>query len=456
MQRRSATAEVTLSAAISTMHANTRLPYLPGLDGVRALAVIAVLLYHGGLSVLGGFLGVETFFVLSGFLITALLLAEWRQSGSIAVTRFWLRRARRLLPALLLLLLGTALLTALLLPEEAGQLRGDTLAALGYVMNWHLIASQQSYFDPALRPPLLQHLWSLAIEEQFYLLWPFVFALGMRYLRRAGFVLALLGTAAASLTLMAAIADPGADPSRVYYGTDTRASALLLGSALALLWSPWHRAPSAGRAAGLAFDALGLAALGGLLVSYLQIFEYHPLLYRGGFALVSLATAGVIVAVTHPAARVMPALLGLKPLTWIGLRSYGIYLWHWPIFMVTRPYIDVSIDGWQLFALRCVAVLALAELSFRFVELPIRRGALAPAWQRLRALIAAPIPASAFASLGETLAPGASELRSANSAQPVPAAVLIESSSHAARRSPSQRHARSNGGRRRHHRRSAI
>jgi peptidoglycan/LPS O-acetylase OafA/YrhL len=461
MERRSATAEATLSAATAVTHTGTRLPYLRGLDGVRALAVIAVLLYHGGLGVLGGFLGVETFFVLSGFLITGLLLAEWRQNGSIKLTRFWLRRARRLLPALLLLLLGTALLVALLLPQETGQLRTDILAALSYVMNWHLIVGQQSYFDPALRPPLLQHLWSLAIEEQFYLLWPFIFGIGMRYLRRTGFLLALLGTSAASLALMAAIADPGADPSRVYYGTDTRASALLIGSALALLWSPWHSAPSAGRGVGLAVDMLGLAALSGLLLSYLRLFEYHPLLYRGGFALVSLATAAVIVAVTHPGARLMPTLLGWKPLTWIGLRSYGIYLWHWPIFMMTRPYIDVSLDGWQLFGLRCAAVLLLAELSFRFVELPIRRDGLAPVRQWLRSLLAIPIPRGAFANRGDTIPSGAVELRPANSgaglpAQPLPAPLLIEANSHAGRRSRAQRHGRSNGRRRHHHRRSAI
>nr|MDQ2998053.1 acyltransferase [Chloroflexota bacterium] len=227
-----------------------RLPYLPGLDGLRALAVAAVLLYHAEIGVVGGFLGVELFFVLSGFLITALLFAEWQQHGRIQLAAFWMRRVRRLLPALLLLLAGTFALAWLLVPDELARLRADALAALGYVMNWRLVLSQQSYFDPMIRPSLLQNLWSLAIEEQFYLLWPLLFIVGMRYLRRSGLLAATLSLAAASVALMAWLYQPGADPSRMYYGTDTRAAGLLLGAALALAWPP-RRTPVAGRAAGL-------------------------------------------------------------------------------------------------------------------------------------------------------------------------------------------------------------
>lgn len=459
MERVSETAPASRSTVSDpATHGAMRLPYLPGLDGVRALAVAAVLAYHAGLSVWGGFLGVESFFALSGFLITALLLTEWRERGQISLGRFWMRRARRLLPALFLVLIGVGVLVAVALPEEGAGLQGDMFAALAYVMNWHLIAGQQSYFDPLVRPPLLQHLWSLAIEEQFYLLWPILFALGMRYLRRVGLLAALLIGAVASMVWMAMLYQPGADPSRVYYGTDSRASALLIGSALALVWSPW-RAPATGRAAGLAFDLVGLVAVGGLLMSYVRMFEYHPLLYRGGFALVSLATAGVIVAVTHPRAVLMPRMLGAWPLRWIGLRSYGIYLWHWPIFMVTRPYLDVPLDGWRLHLLRLVAVLVLADLSFRFVELPIRRGGLRPVWQSLRTVARAPLALRRLAAAGETAAVYSSAaLVATQPSQAMPAPVLVEADPPpiSERKGRGQRSARHNGRRRHHHRRRAA
>jgi peptidoglycan/LPS O-acetylase OafA/YrhL/CubicO group peptidase (beta-lactamase class C family) len=357
------------------------LPYLPGLDGLRALAVVAVLLYHADLPVRGGFLGVESFFVLSGFLITALLLAEWRRNGRIDLATFWARRARRLLPALLLVLAATHALATVLLRGDTPTLRGDSLAALGYVMNWHLIFGGQSYFDPMVRPTLLQHLWSLAVEEQFYLFWPLLFAAGMRFLRPRGLLLATLATAAASVALMAWLFQPGADPSRIYYGTDTRASALLIGVALALVWSPGGAPAAESRRAGRLLDLAGALALGGLIAASTWLYESHPLMYRGGFALVALGTALLIVAATHPRARLAPALLGCGPLRWIGTRSYAVYLWHWPIFSVTRPHQDVPFGGWPLLALRLAIVLALAELSYRFVETPTRRGAIERAWR---------------------------------------------------------------------------
>jgi peptidoglycan/LPS O-acetylase OafA/YrhL/CubicO group peptidase (beta-lactamase class C family) len=358
----------------------THLPYLPGLDGLRALAVVAVLLYHADMGIVGGFLGVEVFFVLSGFLITALLLAEWQQHGRIQLAAFWMRRARRLLPALILMLGGTLLLAWLLVPDQLATLRADALAALSYVMNWRLVFNQQSYFDPMIRPSLLQNLWSLAVEEQFYLLWPLLFIAGMRYLGRLGMLIATLVLAAASVALMAWLYQPGADPSRMYYGTDTRAAGLLLGAALGLAW-PLRRAPAAEPRFGWLLSGAGVLALAGLLVAFLHVYEFYPWLYRGGFLIVAIGTAIVIGAVTHPHARVLPALLGWRPLRWIGLRSYGIYLWHWPIFMVTRPYQDVPFDGWPLLLLRLAIVVGLAALSYRFVELPIRHGALERWWQ---------------------------------------------------------------------------
>lgn len=366
------------------------LPYLPGLDGLRALAVIAVLLYHADFEVYGGYLGVESFFVLSGFLITALLLLDRQNYGHVRLKAFCIRRAKRLLPALFVMLAGTLTLTAILLPNEFAALARDTLAAVGYATNWYQIAGGQSYFDAAERPSLLQHLWSLAIEEQFYVVWPLVFVAGMRLLRVRGLLALTLLAAIGSSLLMAVLFDPDVDPSRIYYGTDTRASAILLGAALALVWRPGRATPSAQPLAGLrrytgaALDGAGLLALAGLLVAYVVVSDRQPLLYRGGFGLVALATAVVVAVTTHPLARLTPWLLERRPLRWVGLRSYGIYLWHWPIFMLTRPGVDVPDGGWQLQLLRFGLAFGLAALSYTFVELPIRRGALERVWRALR------------------------------------------------------------------------
>jgi peptidoglycan/LPS O-acetylase OafA/YrhL/CubicO group peptidase (beta-lactamase class C family) len=371
----------------------TRLPYIPGLDGLRALAVVAVLLYHAGLPVRGGFLGVESFFVVSGFLITALLLVEWRQRGRIDLPAFWLRRARRLLPALFFLLAGTLVFVALRMPRELREVRDDTLAALVYVMNWRLIAGEQSYFDPLVRPPLLQHLWSLAVEEQFYLFWPLLFALGARLLRAASLLAVTLLVAVGSAMLMAALYRPGADPSRIYYGTDTRAMGLLLGAALALVWTPDSTQATTGRRVGVALDGAAIMALGGLIACFFMLSDRLPLLYRGGFVVIATLTAIVIAALAHPGARLMPRLLGWRPLRVIGLRSYGLYLWHWPVFMVTRPALDVPLKGLPLLALRLAIVGALVELSYRYIEMPVRRGAVERAWHRFWGVTGEPHPA---------------------------------------------------------------
>ena len=387
---------------------DVRLPYSPGLDGLRALAVIAVLLYHADLAwIPGGFLGVEVFFVISGYLITALLLAEWRQRGRIDLKTFWLRRARRLLPALYVLLVVTLAFAVVFLPGEVAGLRGDVFAAFGYVTNWYLIFGQESYFEAVGRPSLLQHLWSLAVEEQFYLIWPPILALGLcigatRLRRRRVLMVALFG-AVASAVAMALLYTPGVDPSRIYYGTDTRATGLLCGGALAFLWAPGEkysilearhrRIMLAGKGrfrrrwgwtAPLLLDILGFAALGSLVWFCLHLGEFQPFLYMGGFALVGLATTATIMAVVHPYTLIGARLLGSAPLRWIGVRSYGIYLWHWPVFMVTRPKIDVPFDGWPLLALRLAATAILADLSYRYIETPIRRGALSRAWRTLR------------------------------------------------------------------------
>src|ERR687893_4241 len=240
-----------------------RLPYMPGLDGLRALAVIAVLLYHAGLSwIPGGFLGVEVFFVISGYLITAMLLAEWRVRGRVDLKAFWLRRARRLLPALYLLLLVTLAYPVVFLPGEVAGLRNDALAAFGYVTNWYLVFGQESYFEAVGRPSLLKHLWSLAVEEQFYLLWPPVLAVGLsvgakRWRQRRVLIVALAGAVTSAL-LMVILYRPEADPSRIYFGTDTRATGLLLGAALAFWWTPWPVRASGERGCSAATRCLRL------------------------------------------------------------------------------------------------------------------------------------------------------------------------------------------------------
>jgi peptidoglycan/LPS O-acetylase OafA/YrhL len=361
-----------------------RLPYLPGLDGLRAIAVLAVMLYHAGIGWLpGGFLGVEIFFVISGYLITALLLSEWRRDLAIDFRSFWLRRARRLLPALCLLLLVFLAFAVIRLPDQVARLRGDAIASFFYVLNWSYIFRQQSYFEVIGRPSLFQHLWSLAIEEQFYLFWPPLLALGLRVLTRRRLLVALVVAAAASSLWMAVLYRPGVDPSRVYYGTDTRASGLLLGSALALGWAPWQPRERAAPALIGWLDRAGIGALLVLLLLFLRVDQAQAFLYRGGFALLGLATATLIAGTIAPGARILPLLLDNRPLRWVGERSYSLYLWHWPIFTVTRPQLDLPLDGPPLLILRLGLTSLCAALSYRYVERPIRRGALRRLWMHL-------------------------------------------------------------------------
>src|SRR5262245_23238685 len=265
----------------------TRAPRLAGLDGLRGLAVVAVLLYHADLAV-GGFIGVELFFVLSGYLITLLLAAEWGRSGRVDLVGFWRRRARRLLPAMWFMTVATICFALLALPGEVARLRGPALAGGLFVGNWWAVLAQEPYFVAVGRPSLFRHLWSLGVEGQFYLVWPPLLALGLRRWSARWLAAAALVGAAGSAALMAGLDAAGIDQARLYYGTDTRASGLLLGAALALVWVPGRAGrPSVGRW----LDGLGLLGLAALAALTVGLSEDDPLLYRGGLVLVGLAGA---------------------------------------------------------------------------------------------------------------------------------------------------------------------
>jgi peptidoglycan/LPS O-acetylase OafA/YrhL len=360
-----------------------------GLDGLRAVAVIAVVLYHADVAwIPGGFLGVDVFFVLSGFLITSLLLVELDRTGGLDFKNFYIRRARRLLPALFAVLGVTALLVATVAYDGAAAFRRDLPGALFYYSNWLSIVTETSYFEFIGRPPMLKHLWSLAVEEQFYIFWPAIALVAYRWrgARAVGLVAlggALLSTLA--MTLGSFLGDmPGAaDPSRLYFGTDTHAMGVFIGAALAVVWRPGRTSPVLPRQARLVITGAGVAALLLLIVMFTMLGEFSTFLYRGGFLVVALVSAVVVAAASHrgtPFGR----WLGMRPMRWVGERSYGIYLWHWPLFLVTRPGADIPVDGALALVLRVTLLLGIAELSYRYVEMPVRRGALARAWQRVR------------------------------------------------------------------------
>jgi peptidoglycan/LPS O-acetylase OafA/YrhL len=353
---------------------------MPGLDGLRAIAVLAVFVYHfhnGGGWLPGGFLGVDVFFVISGYLITSLLLSEFRKEGRVDLVAFWLRRARRLLPAVGVLIAVVMVLGAFFDFGQISTLRGQALASMGYVTNWDLIFSHQSYFQEFARPSLFRHLWSLAVEEQFYLLWPLVFAACMTRFGHRRVVIGVIAGAIASSLLMAILFDP-ANPNRVFYGTDTRATPLLIGVALAFFWHPERLKEKTGMLAPIALDVVGVVGLAMVLVTFLTVHDFDLSLYHGGFLLLSLWTALLIGALAHPAAR-LGRVVGNPGMRWLGLRSYSFYLWHWPVLELTRPGIDVPLHGPILFALQLGATILLADLSYRYVEQPFRRST---SWQR--------------------------------------------------------------------------
>jgi peptidoglycan/LPS O-acetylase OafA/YrhL len=418
---------------------------MPGLDGLRALAVAVVIAYHLGLAwAPGGLLGVGVFFTLSGYLITDLLLSSWESVGHLELRTFWARRARRLLPALFVMLAVVSLWVAVADPQQLGALRGDVVAAMFYVSNWWLAFQHVSYFARFGPPSPLGHLWSLAVEEQFYLIWPWLLWLGLIWVTRRRYrqaqavlyrpladaamearppeggpvppeggtvpsgpgtaseartrarahhlwplALVTVVLAAASAFEMAVLYHPSFDPSRIYDGTDTRAFALLLGAALAMVW------PSKGLRSNVTIGARRLVevmGVAGLVTIALLVFytnQYSAFLYRGGMVILALATVLVVASASHPASRLGVA-LGCRPLRWAGVRSYAIYLWHYPVIVLTTPgdtALGTVSQGTDLprLALQVGATLVLADLSWRFVETPVRNGALGRLWAQLRA-----------------------------------------------------------------------
>jgi len=354
--------------------------YIPAIDGLRAIAVIAVTLYHLGVSwIPGGFLGVDLFFVISGYVITRLLLDSIQQRGGLDLRDFYLARIRRLFPPLVFMILTTSIFIGLWAPDTTKKFLTDAPFSLTGAMNWWLVFNHQDYFEASGRPPLLQHTWSLAVEAQFYLLWPLILLLVLRYLGKKLIPAAALIIAATSgITLMFVSfqldAANSSKVSHVYFGTDTHSIGLFLGAALAVSWIPQNFNLHVTRRAQDFIDGIGVFGFIGILATFLLIDETKPTLYKLAFPLAGLFGTAILISIVHPASRFAP-LLRTKVLLWIGERSYAIYLWHWVIFQVSRPQVDLDGEDWALFTLRILVVLALADISLRLVELPIRSGA---------------------------------------------------------------------------------
>lgn len=361
------------------MAAKRGIQYIPAIDGLRALAVIAVMFYHLGFTwIPGGFLGVDLFFVISGYVITRLLLDSIAQSGGLDLRGFYIARLRRLLPALLFMLTTTIIAVGIWAPDTIKRLLIDTPFALTGSINWWLVAREQDYFESIGRPPLLQHTWSLAVEAQFYLLWPLILYFIVKKFGKSRIPFAALTIAAASgiALLLVSFSIDAANTSKVshvYFGTDTHSIGLFLGAALAVSWIPQNFKENLSRKAQNFVDGIGFFGFIGILATFLFINAANPAMYKIAFPLAGVFGAAIIMSIVHPASRFAPVLQN-RVLLWIGERSYAIYLWHWVIFQVTRPTVDLAGQAWALYSLRILIVFALADISLRYVELPIRRG----------------------------------------------------------------------------------
>lgn len=349
--------------------------YIPGLDGIRALAVLAVIAYHFNFSwASGGFLGVDIFFVLSGYLITSTILPLKGNQLTVGLGKFWIGRFRRLLPAAYVMIITSFAWATLFHQELLNTLRGDAISSIFYSSNWWFIFHEISYFDSFGSPSPLKNLWSLAIEEQFYLIWPILLMLGLYIVKKQSkLAIFIFIGALCSATLMGILYEPGADPSRVYYGTDTRCFELLIGCWLALVW-PMKRLSSQKLSMEHAkkLDIISLVAFTIFILSIIFVDEYQTFLYRGGMFLFCLNAAVLIACVCHPISF-LGKVLSMKPLRWIGSRSYGIYLWHYPIIVLGTPVHEIGNPVFWRVALQLVLILIIAELSYRFIEMPIRK-----------------------------------------------------------------------------------
>jgi peptidoglycan/LPS O-acetylase OafA/YrhL len=353
--------------------------YIPAIDGLRALAVIAVMFYHLGFSwIPGGFLGVDLFFVISGYVITRLILDSIAQSGGLDLRKFYIARARRLLPALIFMLVTTTIAIGIWAPDTIKRLMTDIPFSLTGMMNWWLVFRQQDYFEAIGRPPLLQHTWSLAVETQFYFIWPLILLLVLRYFgkKRIPFIsLVIAASSGIALFLVSLSLDSSSSSkvSHIYFGTDTHSIGLFLGAALAVSWIPQNFTQTVSKKAQDFIDGVGFLGFFGIISAFLLIDESKPTLYKIAFPLAGLCGAAIVMSIVHPASRFAPVLQH-PVLLWIGERSYAIYLWHWVIFQVTRPNLDLAGQQWALYSLRILIVFALADISLRWIELPIRSG----------------------------------------------------------------------------------
>lgn len=351
--------------------------YMVGLDSLRGLAILGVILYHINFNWMpGGFLGVTVFFVLSGYLITDILAMEWKRNKRIDLKKFWLSRARRLLPGMLVMLVITLAWITIFHSSLLGKMRGDSIAALFYVSNWWYIYHKLSYFDNFNQISPLNHFWSLAVEEQFYVVWPFIISLGLYYIKKQSRMILLICLGAfASALAMAILYEPGVDPSRIYYGTDTRVFSLLIGAVLALVWPSNRLANKIIPKARFILDVVGGIALIIILVMFWKTNQYDPFLYKGGMVLLSIATALLVANLAHPASRIAQ-FLRFRPLRWVGVRSYGIYLWHYPILTLTTPKVNAGEFSIIRAILQFLLIIFIAQISWKFIEKPIRQGAL--------------------------------------------------------------------------------
>jgi peptidoglycan/LPS O-acetylase OafA/YrhL len=351
--------------------------HIPAIDGLRAIAVTAVIFYHLGFQwIPGGFLGVDLFFVISGYVITRLLLDSIARSGGLDLRGFYKARARRLLPPMVFMIVVTTFYISIWAQDSVKRFLTDTPFSLTGAMNWWLVFKEQDYFEAIGRPPLLQHTWSLAVETQFYLIWPVLLLIilkrfGKKVIPVAALAIALIsGTA---LFLVSLQLDASSSVSHVYFGTDTHSIGLFLGAALAVSWIPQNFKSEVSNKAQNFIDFIGVFGLVGILGSFLLIDESSPTAYKIAFPLAAVFGAAIITSIVHPASRFAPILQN-RVLLWIGERSYAIYLWHWVVFQITRPRVDIDGQDWALIALRILVVLALADISLKLVELPIRTG----------------------------------------------------------------------------------